>query len=224
MKRYFSTYHLTAAAHNARIAGEAEEAKVSEGFDGEFRKESLRRWQPIHDAHVVTTFIESFAGVEASVNELISRPGGSRIERIRQFNENYPGDLIREEPTLVKAQLILRLSGEDEFDKGSKPYQDLELLRKLRNHFIHHKHRKASDSVLERLRSNNIDTNPFDPHSQGHLGGYLSYDCAKWAFFSSIKFLNDLHDRISIRRPYSSYEERLKAEIETDWIEREPGW
>lgn len=224
MQRRFSTYHLTSAAHNARIAGEAEEAIESQGRDGEFRNESLRRWQPIHDAHVVTTFIESFASVEAAVNEHLSRPqcrGGSEIS---QFADNYPGDLIEEKSTLPKVQLVLRLSGGGEFETGETPYQDIELLRKLRNHFVHHEHKRASDSILGGLETKNVDENPFAGGGVGQLDNYLSYECAIWSFDSSIEFLNEFYDRINVNRPCSAYQDTLRAEAETGWIEQEPQW
>lgn len=222
MKRKFAVYHLDSAAHNARIAGEAEEARENRGRDGEFRNESLRRWQPIHDSHVVTAFIECFAAIEAAVNEEISRPQGTGGSNIREFEENYPGNLIREKSTPQKMQLVLRLSDAKKFERGKNPYQDIDLLRRLRNHFVHHRHERASDSLIGGLESKNIDKNPFT--SGGGLGEYLSYDCAGWAFNSSIAFLNEFYDRIDADPPYSAYEDKLKSEMETDWREQEPQW
>lgn len=222
MERYFATYHITSAAHNGRIAGKAEEALEEVGRDGTFRKESLRRWQPIHDAHVVTTFIESYGAIEAAVNEMISQPEGSARNQIQSFNEIYPGDLIREKPTLAKAQLVLKLSKNEAMEAGEQPYQDIELLRKLRNHFVHHRFREPPESLLVGLKSKNIAENPFE--ARDNFGKFLSYDCATWAFDSCISFLDEFYSRLDAKPGYSSYKDRLRAEIETDWLEREPQW
>lgn len=223
MQRRFTTYHLTSAAHNARIAGEAEEALSKEGSEGEFRNESLRRWQPIHDAHVVTTFIETFAAIEAAVNEHLSRPRGRGSSEIQYFTDNYPGDLIEEKPTLPKVQLVLRLSGSGEFETGEAPHQDIELIRKIRNYFVHHEHKRASNSILGGLETKTVDSNPFAGDVE-KLDDYLSYDCATWAFDSSMRFLDEFYNRINIDTPYSAYQDRLKSETETGWLEQEPQW
>lgn len=222
MERYFSTYHITAAAHNGRVAGEAEQALEEQGMDGTFRNESLRRWQPIHDAHVVTTFIESYAAIEAAVNEILSRPEGSGRHQIMKFTENYPGDLTREKPTLAKVQLVLRLSENEPFDEGSEPYQEIELLRKLRNHFVHHRFEEPSQSLRGGLRARTLEGNPFEGGE--NLGIYLSYDTARWSFDSCIEFLDQFFARTDVKPGYANYKDRLRREIETDWLEQEPQW
>lgn len=224
MQRRFSTYHLTAATHNARIVGEAENAMRETGYDATFQNESLRRWQPIHDAFVVTTFITSFAAVEAAVNEEISRPRGKGGTEIQDFRENYPGDLIREKSTLPKAQLVLRLSDADQFDTGRIPYQDLDLLRKLRNHFVHHQHQRPSGSILDGLETKAEDSNPFQGDAGGRMGGFLSFDCAQWAVESAIEFISQFYHKIGEEPPFSAYRERLLNEMEPDWREQEPQW
>ncbi|WP_411967748.1 hypothetical protein [Haloferax sp. YSSS75] len=224
MNRRFSTYHITSAAHNGRIAGEAEEAKCAKGIDGIHKNESIRRWQPIHDSHVVSSIIAAYAGVEASINEFISRPAGPHQQEIRHFNRNYPGDLIREKPTLKKAQLVLRLSGVDVFANGEELYQDVNLIRMFRNHFVHHKQQSASNSLIGGLSTKGVGNNPFAGDSIGELDQYLSYSASKWAFESSLDFINEFHHRVETSSPFEAYEERLRNEIQTDWVGREPQW
>lgn len=229
---HFGTYHLTSAAHNARIAGEAEIALEEKGLDGTFRGESLRRWQVIHDSHVITSFISSFAGVEAAINEFIQSPFdfelSSKFEEIRSA---YPGDFIHHQSTLAKFQLVLLYTNHKPFDKGSEPYQSINLIRQIRNYFTHHEPEYVEvqegnpETRLGRaLQTKNFDLNPFREDEPFFPGKCISHGCAKLVLDAVLNFLNEFYSRMDTHKPYGSWENELREEMEPGWTDREPNW
>lgn len=229
MVQLYSTYHLNSAVHNARIAGEAENEVKEEGLEGRFKNESLRRWQPLHDSHVTTSLILSYAAVEAIVNEIIKQPYRFNIknERLDKLSSIYP---ILREGTIPKYQLVLICSDKEPIDTDGQLYEDIRILQKIRNFLIHYEPESwsaergsTSANLAESLKNKNIDSNPFRPDDTG-FGKYVSYDCAKWAFETVMNLFDSTFDKLDGRPPYYAYKDRLREEIKPGWEKRSPNW
>lgn len=225
----FSSYHMVSAVHNARIAGKAEEELNQQGIDGEYRGESLRRWQPIHDAHIITSFTESYAGVETAINEYLNR--GNLNEGTLDFIHAYPGDFIYKEGTLDKFQTVLKASGCEPFETGSEPYQSVNLVRKMRNYFVHHdpepievRGEEPATKLGRSLKTKDFELNPFRPSDPFFPGKCLSYSCAAWVFESCMDFMAEFSSRVDGADLFGKRKEWLERELRLDWEELDPNW
>lgn len=221
IKTYYAGYHQTAAAHTARIAGEAEEALRTED------EELADRMSVIHDSMVISSIIESYAGVEATINEAIDTESNlfwEYHEDLRPFFDAYPGDFIREESTMKKYQIILYITDSDPFEPGKEPYQSANIVRRLRNYFIHHDPEFAGGSPEEpdtrlgkALKTKDFELNPFHDGYQFFPGNCLSYGCAQWAFAVCLDFIDKFYGRIEIEPQFELWREILEEELSTDW-------
>jgi len=228
MKQLLALYHLTSAAHNARIAGELED-EFSGNKEEVYRGESFKRWQPIHDAHITTCIMTAFAGVEAGINEFWDEPpwkAESNIERVRWFSSEF-SDNFRSWglSTLNKYELALDCAGTEGFDQGEEPYQSVELLRRTRNYVTHYnpewfdldndeKHR-----IAQGLETKNIKLNPFRQTSSGAVipFDYFSYECGVWAVKTAFEFIDEFYSVLEAKHPYGDMDEVILRELETGW-------
>lgn len=235
MEQRITSYHLTSAAHNTRLAGELEEA-----FDGDlddvYQGESFRRWQPIHDSHVISSIISAFAGVEAGINEFwkdVPVHAEYDTDRLRWFYAEFE-DKFREWnlSTLEKYELALTCAGVEELNSGKEPYQSVELLRKTRNYVVHYEpewidqNKDDKHHIAQGLETKNIGLNPFrEDSSQPILPfDYFSYECGVWSVNTAIEFIDKFYSQLGSRNTYDDFIDVLLKELKTDWKETEPAF
>jgi len=205
MRNYFSTHHLYAARYSAEAAQE--------------REYTLVGGQPIFDLRhrglVVGAITESVAFLEAAINEVfkdaadkhrtyVGALGEPCLELMAAVwsatNEGYL-------ETLDKYDLALRLAGQQAFDKGSAPYQDVRILIRLRNYLIHYKpHDVATDTthrigetLREKFTSNQLMINAGNPWFPDHV---LGAGCAAWAWRTVTQFSDAFASRIGLQLNY----------------------
>ncbi|WP_126664353.1 hypothetical protein [Haloterrigena salifodinae] len=109
-------------------------------------------------------------------------------------------------PTLKKYQLLLVYSGNEPFDTGSQPFQDIDTIQALRNYFVHYEPdwitpEPSNDSehieheIGSRLQGK-FELNPLASDSQEFFPTKcLSSGCAKWSIERSIEFADQFYDR-----------------------------
>lgn len=186
----------------------------------------MSRWSKIHDAHIATSFTESFAGIETLINEFLDSTRSS--DQVEFFVSVYPGDFFRVSP-LEKYQTVLRIHG-NPFDKGSEPYQSANLVRRIRNYFVHYEpewlavNENEPDSDIGReLITKDFELNPFREEDPFFPGKCLSYGCAKWTFSKSMDFVEEFLKRVD-SQDYFQRREWLERELRLDWEELDPNW
>lgn len=145
-RRKFATHHLTSAAHNARIAGIIEHRVKGRDSEEIINGVEVGRLRTIHDSHVITSFISSFAGVETTINEFLHEVEHGTpdvdeeiVDRVLDLLSAYPGEFMRDMRTEAKYQLVLNHCDKDTFNTGEEPWQSMKIIRELRNYFVHHK-------------------------------------------------------------------------------------
>jgi hypothetical protein len=133
MRPYFSTYYPWAAMHFAKLA-EQEETKSTKPFNIQER------------AYVTNCAISAVAFLEASINEVFDDIAEAHDSCIKPLSEEtrellaglWTGtDNLERWSTREKYRIVLLCAGAPNFDKGAQPYQDANLLVRLRNRLVH---------------------------------------------------------------------------------------
>jgi len=114
---------------------------------------------------------------------------------------------------LEKYECVLDLSHRSQFDRGTRPYQDVADLIKLRNaltHYVPETFRTGDASLdpkdqhkFEKLFAKRFNLNPFTSEGNPfYPDKILGHGCAEWATTSTIAFLDDFFSRLSLKAPY----------------------
>lgn len=179
----FSVPHLLAGARFSRHVCSIERANRGKPL-GPFYDEIL--------SFCIATVITSVASLESYSNELFS-----------DYGKNFPDvrgalvvglwDSLGKMSMLEKFNLALIMRNAEAFDKGSKPYQDVDVLIKLRNALIHFTPEWESDQDLHAKLSNKLrykfQPTPFMEESAPLFPKrWASSGCAKWAVRSCLSF------------------------------------
>jgi hypothetical protein len=208
-KSAFAIQHLMAAARFARMCGKVELENADKPL-GNFYNEEI--------ALVSATVLLSVASLESNINEFLSEPQNL----FPQLNPEGCSVLVRlfeKENIIDKYQKVLVIHGIEPFEPGADPYQNVDVLIKLRNALVHFKpewhdeqieHRKLG----ERLRWK-FALNPFIPEGTGVLFPQrcMSYGCAKWAVESSLAFMKAFSERMGVPFRFEKFQGNLVTEI-----------
>jgi hypothetical protein len=168
-----------------------------------------------HRALVVAAVTQAEAALESAISEVLMHGPGHHLGSNgvdadkREFLINIADD-IDKLPTLVKYQLVLDLLQKRRFEKGSQPFQDADLLVKLRNELIHYKshtgQKMSAKKLFSSLRSLKHKRAPFiSPQSPYFPHICLSATCAKWASSTAVKLINGFCKKIDIVSPLEPY-------------------
>jgi hypothetical protein len=181
-----------------------------------------------HRSYVIAAILSSVAFLEAALNELLASASdddfelaGGRGPLTKQERQALCDvrDQLRP-PFLGKFQRVLRLLGRQPFNQGAQPYQDADLLVKLRNILVHSRpgwspadarDQIAQDELLERLASKNFPLHPFaekdDPFFPDKC---LGAACADWAERTARAFADDFFGRLGITPAYAMQSRRKR--------------
>lgn len=207
MKKRFSIIHLYSAALFARKSHEIE-----------------KQWQGVHNptlyredlAYVSSSIISSVAFLESTINEIYSDSLDQKPEQhpiLSQLDSDSLNKIIHIQNVLnlkflsilEKYQFFLILLNKAEFDKGKNPYQDTNVLIKLRNDLVHYnpewidandeptenKPHRYESALIGRFEENlfmKSSGNPFYPYK------CLGYGCADWAVTTAKNFVAKFSD------------------------------
>jgi hypothetical protein len=184
MRNYLSTHHLYAARYAAEAAEELEA-----------RHEGASAFNIRLRGLVLSAVAESVMFLEAPLNLMAAfweaTEEGRRVGTV-----------------LVKYKWALKFCGQETFDEGSSPYQDVKLLIDLRNYLVHYRPQDVGHSLkppkwvgglVNRFPGNRLMTgsgNPWFPDIA------LGAGCAEWAWRSARALTDKLAATIGLELNY----------------------
>jgi hypothetical protein len=199
MRTYFSTYHLWAARHFARLARDTERDHTgSPKFDIQNR------------ARVTNAVLSAVAFLEAAINEVFDdvadgHPGyvDPLTAECRRQMKGLWGESMERRPVQEKYQLALLCCQTAVFDRGKQPYQDVDLLIRLRNRLTHARAQTRStgdeDKLEEALKGkfspSRLMEKSGNPYFPDHC---LGAPCATWAVQAATEFANEFFGRLNL--------------------------
>jgi hypothetical protein len=195
---YFSSYHLWAASHFARMTSDLE-------------NQSDPNFNIQHRAYATNAILSSATFLEAAVNEVFDDAIDNHRGYIDPLSEEtrrclsdfWASDKNRRRPTLKKYRKALGCANQTLFDESGQPLTDARLLIELRNSLTH-AHTKTQESgdmddlAMELSRR-------FEPHR--HIGKSanpyfpdkcLGAGCAEWAVVSARSFADEFFGRLRL--------------------------
>jgi len=217
-RTYYSIQHIRSAANFTRHALDIEEKYIGSNKDGLLHK---------HQSYVTGAIFTSVAFLEATINEIfMDTSDSSSYGELEELGEetlklmNSMWEVLSHSSTLNKFQKALVLTNKASFDKGSLPYQDVDLLIKLRNALTHYepqtiithlvKESKINEKNISKNLKGKFELNPligagasYFPHK------ILSYGCSKWAVNSSLNFTDEFFKKIKINPTYDHVRDDL---------------
>jgi len=203
LRAYHSSHHLWAAEHYSQIAGEIENTHSGPS-----------RFDIRHRAYVTNCIMSSVAFLEAAINELYQDCYDVHLSyvaplasNVRETIADFWGMTEKENKSpisvLDKYQLTLRFSDNEPFKKGESPYQDVDLLIKIRNSLVHFKPESLGGENVHKLEnklkgkfSENVlmagSGNPFFPDK------VLGSGCTEWATASVRAWAEEFFKRLGV--------------------------
>jgi len=171
-----------------------------------------------------SSIVTSFLFIESFINDIrgISEARKYKENNFEPFENSDKWELISGKAlrdnlfgqhgpdTVEQYQAFLTVFDKKLFDKGKKPYEPVNFLRKLRNRYIHSepvlvKDGEDTKSTEDHLMTylNEGDLNPYAaPEAPFYPTKCTSYGCAKWALESACDFTNDFCNRMGLSPPY----------------------
>ena len=164
----------------------------------------------------IATVLTSVASLESYANEIFF-----------DYHRNFPEvrealvisllDSISKMPILDKFDLALVMRNVEALDKGAGPYQDVDVLIKLRNALIHFSpewessqdlHAKLSAKLRGRFQASPFlqESAPLFPKR------WASSGCAKWAVRSCLLFAEKFEAESGLEPRYKRFKDRLAVE------------
>lgn len=203
MRSYFSTYHLWSAKESSK---QAEIIEIAHSGKPKFDIK--------HRAHVMNSILSSIAFAEAAINELYQDASDSHHSYISALNEREISLLAdywnmtevqnkSHISLLDKYQLALRFCDKPVFEKGSNPYQDVQMVVSLRNAIVHYKpesissdgDHKLSPKLKSKFPDNKLMSGSGNPYFPDKC---LGFGCTEWAWKSTQKFVDSFFTRLGI--------------------------
>ncbi len=178
-----------------------------------------------HTSFSVASVMASGALLEASINELVASAahsnlavGGDRDDASRR-KLCRAAEALDRMGSLEKYEHVLVLLDLESFDRGRQPFQDVALVRRLRNALVHFAPRWREALAGEESQGFELalerkgfrvppfagEGNPFFPTK------CLGYDCAAWALRSVLDYVDAFHRRLGVTPGY----EAIRSEIES---------
>lgn len=203
-RHYFSTQHLFAAEHFARLAADFERD----------RPPGEPKIYLIHRAYVMGAVLEAVAFLEAFVNEILKdtadghtgATGGLDDDAVARLAAAW--DVVKNTPVIDKYQLVRALIDSPAADMGRRPQDDVVYVVKLRNWLVHNKPRDVGedspDKTIDHVRGR-FDPNPYldSPQRVAWFPNHaLSASCAGWAVTSARAFVENFVTDIGSTREH----------------------
>jgi len=200
---YYSSYHLWATNHFAQLAGEIEDTHSGRS-----------RFDIKHRAYVTNSILSAVAFLEAAINELYQDAFDKHsgyLTTLPQAIRNLLGDFWAmtegENKSAIsildKYQLALRFCGKEPFNKGKSPYQEVDLVVRIRNALTHYKPQSLGGDNIHRLEAglrgkfseNKLMSGSGNPYFPDKA---LGRGCADWVVASVRKFADKFFSEIEL--------------------------
>lgn len=205
---YFSKSQIKAAILQANQAKKIE----TDGFE----QENLRFCGGLETndqtAYVISAIILAFSFLESFINEIFTSVKYSVESNtldciINNLSMNEREKIVylwdnHKISTLDKYELLLNQTKNKTFNKGDTLYQNVSILSKLRNYFVHYKperiyHDDSIQSIGKHLKGK-FALNPFAHKGSPYFPDKcISYGCAMWAIDTVLNFTNDFAKKIN---------------------------
>jgi hypothetical protein len=187
------------------------EATASEGTADQIRCE--------HMGLVCAVIMQCAAALETETHEVCvygpgAHLGSGGIDVLAQDFLHPIADIVDDQSTLARFDLILHLLKRPPLSKGTNPYQAAELVVRLRNEIIHYKSRWGVEMERNRLQAamQSLGHKPA-PHTHPSMNFFphrcLSADCAAWALSSVVAFLEAFYVALGVPSRFETYRSRL---------------
>ncbi len=200
-RSYFSIHHLWAAEHFSRLA---------RGIEN--KHEGRPHFYIEHRVYVVNSLLSATAFLEAAINELFQDAHDRHLAYIEHLDEEVVSDLADfwnktdfgyGNATLQKYEVALSIGKKDPFVKGKNPYQDANLVIKIRNFLTHYKPKNVGGDEIHDLQKSIIGKFPETKTMSGSGNPYfpdkaLGYGCTEWALRSVRSFADSFFDKMQI--------------------------
>ncbi|MGB3478355.1 MAG: hypothetical protein WBB67_04260 [bacterium] len=214
-RTYFSIRHIQSALLFAEEAG-----KIEVSGEGDT--------SAIHQANVIASIFATVAFLEANINEIFTDSYDTMRGKSANDGKNIPESLINQLGSmwqldvpktakysiLQKYQIALVTINKPLYDKGTNPYQDVDLLVKLRNALMHPEpesvvSQTSDDDTLTteqkffKMLGSKFALNPLTGKGNSfYPDKCLSYGCCKWGIESSFAFTDEFCARTDIKCKY----------------------
>lgn len=224
----FRTYFSIQLIKTARLFCDSSygiESKYASGFEN-IDVELKSKLSEDNLSFTTGVIISCVSFLEANINEIfcdaLDKEHNERLNPLPQESIRLMRGLwnyIEKENPLDKYQIALEAAGKEKLDKGSEPYQSVDLLIKLRNELVHYKTKTVSSSSFEPTEKSKIEKrlsgkfienlfykftgNPYFPNK------CLGYGCAKWAFNSVVSFTDTFYSKMGIKPYYDHVRDEL---------------
>jgi hypothetical protein len=180
-----------------------------------------------HRALAIAAILSSVAFLEASINELYASAKhdnlevGAKLSTTERQALRDVDEMLRRNSVLNRFQLTVRLLGKQPFDRAAQPYQNADLLIKLRNTLVHYEPQwrrgGGDDSQIakeakwaRRLLDMHFSPHPFtSPDNPFFPDRCLGYGCAAWGWKTAVAFTDDFFARLSIKPIHDLYRSEL---------------
>lgn len=224
IRKYFSIQHIQSAALFAMHA-----YSIEKNYDGVFSDELFSH----HSSYVTGSILSSVFFLEATINELFADTLEPHSQIVKKLNQATIQLMVKmwklgvpktaNFKILQKYQIALELAQKKIFDAGAQPYQDVNLLVKLRNDLVHYEPESvkspSSDDFgpadihrYEKMLSGKFLANPLTGQGNPfYPDKCLGHGCAEWAVNSSVKFVDDFFSRMGLFSPYDHVRDRLNT-------------
>lgn len=204
-KSAFAIQHLMAAARFSQECGEVQQKYLGQPL-GPFFDEQI--------ACVSATIMLSVASLESNINEYLGEPAQLFPEFPEQARQEFC-QLVAELSILDKYERVLSFKGTEEFNRGNRPYQDVDVLISLRNELVHfhpewhdeqERHKKIGQRLMYRF-----ELSPFIREGSGLLfpQRFVSHGCTKWAVESSLAFMEKFSTYLGLPSKFELFRSRL---------------
>jgi hypothetical protein len=172
-----------------------------------------------HRSYVVSAVIQCAAALETEISSIARHGpghhlGSNGIDIAGQEFLQPLIDVIDDQPTLHRYELILHLLRRPPIDRGNYPYQQANLLIRLRNELVHYKSKWGPEMEREKLFASlqqmKLDKPPFVSSETNFFPHQcLSASLASWSVMTTISFINEFSEKLGISSPLKSHEQYL---------------
>lgn len=172
-----------------------------------------------HRACVVAAIMQSAAALESEMSEILLHGPGHHLGSDRNDHRAHDfliplADIIDDEPTLNRYDLVLHLLNKPPLNHDVNPYQDTNLLIKLRNEIIHYKSKWGEEMERQKLftslKNLRFEKPKFvSPHTNFFPHQFLSASCASWVVITATNFIDHFFSLIDFTSPLAAHRQNL---------------
>jgi hypothetical protein len=203
----FTVQFLVGATMLAREAGRIESEKGKDASELE---------QMCHRAHVVGSIMEATAALESEIWEVMvhgpgHHGGSTKIDHAGARLLSPLADTVDRESALTRYALVLHLLQKAPLNPGHQPWQDADLVVRLRNFIVHYKSAwssKLNDQKLITILRRKHGPPPFEV-GKVFPRDILTAACGLWAVESCAAFLDGFYRNLGFPERLDAYRKRI---------------